>query len=202
VEPAGEARPNHEVFADLCRRTGVARPGDPETADALVEAILATSPRAAEIRRDLDAQGYAVPGEGAAPVQFVDSFPRTADRRVHLVPEELDREAPLGLYHFQPEGKIREYPLALISPASDQTISSSLGELRRERVPLSMHPDDAVDRGLGDEDSVRVFNALGEVQCRVRLDRPCGPAWSCCPRGSGGTTPRAARRPRPSRPRP
>src|SRR4029078_13320992 len=39
IPPVGESRPNHEVFADLCRRTGVARPGDPETTDAITEAI-------------------------------------------------------------------------------------------------------------------------------------------------------------------
>src|SRR5262249_30255578 len=70
VEPAGEARPNHEVFGELCRRTGVARSGEPETADELVDAILATSPRAAALRRDLDTAGFAVPAEGPAPVQF------------------------------------------------------------------------------------------------------------------------------------
>jgi anaerobic selenocysteine-containing dehydrogenase len=185
VEPAGEARPNHEVFAELCRRTGVARPGDPDTADALIEAILATSPRAAAIRRDLDAKGYAVPAEGAAPVQFVDSFPRTADRRVRLVPEDLDREAPERLYHYraEPEGQAPRFPLALISPASDQTISSSLGELRRDRVPLSMHPADAADRGLEEGDAVRVFNALGEVRCRLRLDADLRPGVVLLPKG-------------------
>jgi anaerobic selenocysteine-containing dehydrogenase len=170
VPPAGEARPNHEVFAELCRRTGIARPGDAETADALVDAILRTSPRAETLRRDLDTQGFAVPLEGAAPVQFVDSFPKTADGKAHLVPEDLDREAPSGLYHYRPETAARGFPLALISPATDRTISSSLGELHRAHVPLLVHPADAAERSLVDGDSVRVFNALGEVRCRVRLD--------------------------------
>ena len=198
VEPAGEARPNHEVFAELCRRTGVAHAGDPETADALVDALLASSPRAADIRRDLDTKGFAVPAEGAAPVQFVDSFPRTADRRAHLVPEELDREAPHGLYHYQAEPEAtpdaQRFPLALISPASDQTISSSLGELRRDRVPLAIHPSDAAERGLGEGDAVRVYNALGEVRCRLRLDADLRPGVVLLPKGlwchntDGGTT--------------
>jgi anaerobic selenocysteine-containing dehydrogenase len=170
VEPAGEARANHDVFGELCRRTGVARPGDPETADELVDAILATSPRAEELRRDLDTRGFAVPAEGDAPVQFVDSFPQTADRKAHLVPEDLDREAPAGLYHYRPETAAQGFPLALISPATDRTISSSLGELRRGPVPLVMHPGDAADRFLSEGDAVRVFNELGEVRCRVRLD--------------------------------
>ena len=183
VEPAGEARPNHEVFAELCRRSGVARPGDPETADALVDALLATSPRGASLRRDLDERGYAVPPEGGSPVQFVDTFPRTADRRVHLVPESLDREAPAGLYGYWPEPGSRSFPLALLSPATDRTISSSLGELRRERVSLAMHPADAAVRGIGEGEAVRVFNDLGEVRCRVALDPHLRPGVVVLPKG-------------------
>ena len=39
------------------------------------------------------------------------------------------------------------YPLALISPASDRTISSTLGELPRPDVKLSMHPGRCRRRG-------------------------------------------------------
>jgi anaerobic selenocysteine-containing dehydrogenase len=170
VAPAGEARPNHEVFAELCRRTGVARPGDAESAEELASAILRTSPRGAHLRRDLDSKGLAVPAEGAAPVQFVDCFPHTPDRRIHLVPEALDREAPAGLYHFAPDPGDPAHPLALVSPATDRTISSSLGELHRDPVPVSIHPSDAAARGIANGDRVRVFNALGEVRCAARLD--------------------------------
>ena len=77
-------------------------------------------------------------------MQFVDVFPRTADRKVHLFPAALDREAPLGLYAYQPDPATDQFPLALISPASDRTISSTLGELPRPEVRLLMHPDDAL----------------------------------------------------------
>jgi len=183
VEPAGEARPNHAVFAELCRRTGVARAEDPETADALIAAILATSPRAGEIRRELDARGFAVPAEGWSPVQFVDSLPQTPDRKAHLVPDELDREAPGGLYAYRPAPETGGFPLALISPATDRTISSTLGELHRDPVPLDMHPADAADRGIGDGERVRVYNALGEVRCRARLDASLRPGVVLLPKG-------------------
>ena len=105
---------------------------------------------------------------GPAPVQFVDNFPLTADRKIHLVPADLDREAPLGLYGFQPDPETVEFPLALISPATDRTISSTLGELHRGQVPLEMAPPDADARGIADGDEVRVFNGLGEVRCLAR----------------------------------
>jgi len=183
IAPVGESRSNHEVFAELCRRTGVARPGDPETAAELSGSIFASSRSGGPLRETLARDGIAFPATGRAPVQFVDVFPRTADRKVHLVPEELDREAPLGLYGFQEEPSGVGFPLTLISPATDRTISSTLGELRRGRVDLEMHPQDAAPRGIRDAASVRVFNARGEVRCRARLTETMRPGVVFLPKG-------------------
>ncbi len=168
IPPVGESRPNHEVFADLTRRAGLALSGDPESAEEMTDAILRASSSGESIRRALDTDGIAFPHGNSAMVQFVDSFPRTPDRKVHLVPEDLDREAPGGLYSYRPDPASREYPLALLSPASDRTISSYLGELHREQVPVEMAPADAESRGIADGDRVRVFNSLGEVRCLSR----------------------------------
>jgi anaerobic selenocysteine-containing dehydrogenase len=170
VAPAGEARANHEVFGELCRRTGVARPGDPSNAQELTSVLLGSSRRGPQLARDLARDAIAFLEEGVSPVSFVDVFPRTSDSRIHLVPEELDREAARGLYHYEPDPGSRKYPLALISPATDRTISSTLGELVRAPVPLSLHPDDARVRGVADGDRVRVFNTLGEVRCHAHVD--------------------------------
>src|SRR4051794_35114972 len=102
IPPVGESRPNHDVFSELCRRPGVAQPGDPETAEDLTAAILGGSSTAQAFREAL-AGGtgrVAAPAMGGTPIQFVDAFPRNADRKIHLVPEELDREAPGGLYAY------------------------------------------------------------------------------------------------------
>jgi anaerobic selenocysteine-containing dehydrogenase len=170
VAPAGEARSNQDVFGELCRRTGVARSGDPESDDALADALLATSPRGSELRAALDRGERPVPAEGARPIQFVDAFPRTVDGKVRLLPEELDREAPGGLYTYRPDPATARFPLALISPATDRTISSTLGELHRASVPVEMHPEDAATRGIADGDPIRVYNELGEVRCRARVN--------------------------------
>ncbi len=73
---------------------------------------------------------------GPAPVQFVDVFPNTPDRKVDLFPAEYEAAAPMGLYAFQPDPATDRYPLALISPASERTISSTLGQLPRPDVKL------------------------------------------------------------------
>jgi anaerobic selenocysteine-containing dehydrogenase len=183
IAPCGESRSNHEVFAELCRRLGVARAGEPETAEELTAAILRSDPREGEIRRSLREEGVAFPAGGPAPVQFVDVFPRTPDGKVHLVSEELDREAPHGLYAYQPDPATERFPLVLISPATGRTISSSLGELHPRPVPLELHPADAGARSIAEGDPVRVFNALGEVRCRARVNPDLRPGVALLPKG-------------------
>ena len=183
LEPVGESRPNHEVFAELCRRTGVARPEDAETAEELSAALLARSREGEAIAAALAKSGIAYPGGNHAPISFVDVFPRTADGRVHLVPEKLDAEAPGGLYHFRPDPGTLSFPLALLSPATDRTISSTLGELRREAVGVELAPEDAQARGISDGDRVRLFNDRGEVICRARRNATLRPGVALLPKG-------------------
>lgn len=180
AEPAGEARPNAEVFGELLRRLGLARPGDPETEDELAAAVLHRSER---VRTELERDGMALPECGEAPVQLVDAFPLTPDGRIHLVPEALDREAPRGLYGFQEDPGIERFPLALISPATGRTISSTFGQLVREKAVLEIHPRDAEARGIAAGDTVRVWNELGEVRVNARLSPDLRPGVVFLPKG-------------------
>ena len=183
IAPVGEARPNYQVFADVCRRMGFDRPNEPETPEELIEALLSQSARRDELREGLDTRGITYPDTGRDPVQFVDSFPVTPDRKVHLVPEDLDQEAPLGLYGYRPDPKTQRAPLALISPATSKMVNSTFGQLYGRQATLEMHPDDAAARNLSANDEVRVFNELGEVKCRVRLSHDLRPGLACLPKG-------------------
>jgi anaerobic selenocysteine-containing dehydrogenase len=102
---------------------------------------------------------------------------------VHLFPEALDREAPAGLYAFQPDPATAQYPLALISPSNDRMISSTLGELVTQPASVMLHPDDAHARSLVEDDPVRVFNALGEVLCRVMISPVVAPGTAAITKG-------------------
>lgn len=183
IEPEGEARPNYWLFAELCRRLGLAQPGDPQTPDELLAAMLESSadgPRLAEAFRT---GGWVVPSCGPRPVQFVDVFPKTADGKIDLCPQRLDREAPLGMYGYAADPATERYPLALISPSTSEAISSTLYQLVREQVPLVMHPGDAAARGLRSGDAVRVFNDLGEVHCGLQVTGHIRPGVVMLPKG-------------------
>ncbi len=167
--PPGEARSNNQLFGALLERLGLSREGDAMTDDELVARTLAASPRGAELAAQLAAHGVAEPPDGPRPVPFADVFPGTPDGKIHLVPEALDREAPGGLYAYRGDPGTAEFPLALISPALATQISSTFGQLRKLPAALEMAPADATARGISDGDRVRVWNAMGEVRCRVRI---------------------------------
>jgi anaerobic selenocysteine-containing dehydrogenase len=181
IDAVGEARSNADVFGELCSRLGLIEETAPSGELDLLVHVLDSLPGA--IGSDLRGGRSPVPSFGVAPVQFVDVFPNTPDRKVDLFPAALEASAPAGLYRYQPDPATERYPLTLISPASDRTISSTLGELPRPDVTLSMHPDDAAARGLADQDLVRVFNALGEVHCTLAVIPGIRPGTVSLPKG-------------------
>jgi len=181
IDAVGEARSNADVFGELCSRLGLLSDGEPHGELDLMLHVLDHLPGA--IGADLRAGQLPSPPYGIAPVQFVDVFPKTPDRKVDLFPEALEQSAPMGLYRFQPDPATERYPLALISPSSERTISSTLGELPRPDVKLLMHPDDAAARGLAENDAVRVFNDLGEVHCTLTVAPAIRPGTVSLPKG-------------------
>src|SRR5262249_34926842 len=181
VDAVGEARSNADVFGELCSRLGLLEESEPSGELDLMLHVLDRLPET--IGSKLRAGTLPAPPFGIAPGQFVDVFPNTPDRKVDLFPAALDAEAPMGLYGFQPDPGTEKYPLALISPSSDRTISSTLGELPRPDVKLLMHPDDAAVRGLADNDLVRVFNDLGEVHCTLSVAPAIRPGTISLPKG-------------------
>jgi anaerobic selenocysteine-containing dehydrogenase len=167
IDAVGEARSNADVFGDLSSRLGLIGADEPSGELDLMLHVLDRLPP--HIGGPLRAGDAAVPPFSLAPVQFVDVFPKTADRKVDLFPAHLETSAPMGLYRFQPDPATAAYPLTLISPSSERTISSTLGELPRADVKLTMNPEDAAARGLAEGDMVRVFNELGEVHCPLTV---------------------------------
>jgi anaerobic selenocysteine-containing dehydrogenase len=181
VDAVGESRANADVFGELCTRLGLLTDQEPTGELDLMLQVLDTLPE--PIGADLRAGAVPAPPCGPAPVQFVDVFPNTPDRKVDLFPAALESSAPMGLYRFQPDPATERYPLTLISPASDRTISSTLGELPRPDVKLLMNPDDARARGLAEDDAVRVFNDLGEVHCTLTVAPSIRPGTISLPKG-------------------
>ena len=168
VQPAiaavGEARPNQELFRELGVRLGLTPPDDDDLGEVGGLMDAAAKLPAGIAPAILEGAPLPAPGNGC-PVQFVDVMPCTADGRVHLYPAELP--ATDGLYAYRADPATADFPLCLISPASEHTVSSTLAELRPGVARVKIHPADALARMIEEGDSVRIFNALGEVHCEA-----------------------------------
>lgn len=181
VEPAGEARSNMRLFADLARAMGfedrpfawsdeellrrasdaVSMPGGPADGKRMVQGLQ---------------QRYDFPG--GTPIQMQTVFPRTTDGRIRLVPESL------GPRPYEWRAPSTDGSLALISPASPHLITSTMGEYNLDRLTVTLHPDDASERGLAAGQTVRVFNDLGEVHCHLALSDAVRRGVASMPKGA------------------
>jgi len=179
----GQARSNNQLFGELLRRMDLARPGDLESDEELVGAIFSAGRHGPALRAEIGERGVAAPPDGGdRRLPFVDVFPGTPDRKIHLVPAHLDAEAG-GLYVYKPDPRDDGFPLALISPALSTQISSTFGQLRTSEVALELSPEDAAARSIENGDEVRVWNRLGEVRCAAKITRDLRPGVVLLPKG-------------------
>jgi anaerobic selenocysteine-containing dehydrogenase len=159
-------------------RLGLADPDELGEAGALIDAAARLpEPHAASL---LEGRPGAAPGDGR-PIQFVDVHPPTGDGKIHLHPSTL--QARRGLYQYEPDPATDRHPLTLISPASEHTVSSTLGELRPGIARVKIHPDDSGPRLITDGDAVRLFNDLGEVHCEASVTPEVRPGTISLPKG-------------------
>ena len=145
IEAVGESRSNTDVFMDLVRRMDLSRDGDPEDD---IEAMLTSL--AGHARRDRRRAARALARDTAL------RRAAGAVRRCHAEDGGRARSTCArrrstprrrsGLYGYQADPGTERYPLALISPASERTVSSTLGELTRPDVIVEINPTDAEAR--------------------------------------------------------
>lgn len=180
VDPVGESLSNHEVFCRLGKAMGF-----DDTAfnwsldDAFENVAAAVRGPDGEISTDALREGRVVRAFGENPIQFKEVFPKTQGGKVDLCPEVLG-EAPYQYEDLERDG----YPLALISPASGKMVTSTFGEFNYPTLEVTIHPDDANDRGLAQGDIVRVYNELGEVVVPLRISNSICPGTACLPKGA------------------
>jgi anaerobic selenocysteine-containing dehydrogenase len=178
IAAAGEARPNDELFRALGVRLGLTAGGeDLGEAGGLIDAASRMPPQAAAAV--LEGGPMPAPG-GGRPIQFVDVHPLTPNGRIQLAPAVVSTVPP---FTFQPDPATADYPLCLISPSSEQTISSTLGEFRPGIARVKIHPEDAHPRTIADGDSVRIYNALGSVECQASVTPEIRPGTLALPKG-------------------
>ncbi|MEM1181640.1 MAG: molybdopterin-dependent oxidoreductase [Acidobacteriota bacterium] len=180
IDPVGEARPNVAVFEALLEALDLTKPDD-ISAEALPGSLDRVDGLSEDQRRELVRDGQTKPAFGGRPIQMVDVRPQTVDGKIYLVPESLDGGGQL--YRYLPDPATEEAPLTLLSPATRRTISSTLGQLGADSIPVELHRSDAEARGLRSGDRVRVWNGFGEVHCAVQVSDDLRPGVASLPKG-------------------
>jgi anaerobic selenocysteine-containing dehydrogenase len=170
IPPVGEALPNTEIFRRLAARFGFDDPCFKATDRELMDdAVDGAHPRMQGVKPSeispRAALRMATP-DGRPLALFDTVLPATPSGKIELASDTLAGRwgAHARLPAFRP--RTTRFPLALISPASDKRISSTLlgtGGAPGEAPMLLMHPDDARARGLETAKRVRVWNDLGAV---------------------------------------
>jgi anaerobic selenocysteine-containing dehydrogenase len=183
----GHSLPNTEIFRRLAARFGFTEPafraGDPELMD---DAVDAADPRMRGLtgsRVPLEAPLAMSVGSESASL-FRNVAPRTPSGKVELASEYLEQKYGARLPGYRPIES--PYPLILITPASDQRITSTFGGLPASDAspPLEMHPEDARARSLREGDTVRIWNDLGEVRLPLRITEAIRPGVVCSLKGA------------------
>jgi anaerobic selenocysteine-containing dehydrogenase len=172
IPPQGQALSNMEIFRRLAARFGYTeacfRATDLELIDDAIDGADARLGGVSPSRLPTDrALAMTVKGEDA--MLFKNVFPNTASGKVELVSPYLEKKYGARLPSYRTLSST--FPLTLITPASDQRITSTFGGTTSNDgiPPLEIHPDDARPRGLRDGQQVRVWNELGEVQLPLRI---------------------------------
>jgi len=169
IPPVGGAKSNWEAFSLLAERMGWSEPFFEQSADDLIEQLLAYETP----WRDATATEKLRLGE---PVMLT---PPSDPKREWLTPsgriEILNgREAEplprLIATHSENDG----FPLRLQPATTPFALNSSFYELedlrmKQKCMELMMNRVDAVARGLADDDKVLVYNGLGEVAFSLRI---------------------------------
>lgn len=155
IEPVGESRTNDEVASALAVLLGLpATSFDPDPVAMLERIVLDGA----------TAEGARVVRAPGATVQFASVFPTFADRRARLHDPSGEVPAPTYAPLDSP------YPLALVTPASNRTINSILGEVHAAEAVVTMSPVDASARSLRDGDVVRLWNDQASIELPCRID--------------------------------
>lgn len=179
----GEAKSNFEVFQLLARRMGLEDACLYETEDDMIRTLLASGhPHMEGITLErLDAERHVRLHLPSPFLPFAEGGFGGPEGKARLDTAGLAYEPP-------PESRLGAertvYPLELISPKAHDAMNSTFGyqpALDAETAVAWLNAGDAEARGIGDGDTVRLFNGRGEVRARAAVDGKTAPGVVAVP---------------------
>jgi anaerobic selenocysteine-containing dehydrogenase len=180
VEPAGEVKPETEIYYLLAHRLGFSSSNIenflPEPTDEAIENYLKREiDRFPELSLDKLKHGPQL-ANSHEPIAFADRKFPTPSGKIELWSDEANRLWDVDcLPDYVPLENQGNYPLYLMSPNSKYRIHSQFGNLQiikqfELETLLSVHPKDAAERSIANGDWVTLFNSQGQTNVKVSFD--------------------------------
>jgi len=192
IAPVGESLPNTEIFRRLAARFGFDEPLFHDDDHALMDAALdATDPRLEGFEPHalpLD-RAFLMNTTAGDPVLMCATVePATVSGKVELFSESLQERYGYGVPRYEAlRGESDEEPMALmlITPSSTRRTNATFGGCGQSdgAEVLEIHPRDAGARDIYEGDSVRLWNAMGEVELRATISDAMQPGVVYSPKG-------------------
>ncbi len=184
----GKSLPNTEIFRRLAARFGFDDPIFRETDHEMMDAAFADDhPRLKGHRPSVIPLDQAIEmkaDDGAELILCKTVKPGTASGKIELFSRDLQDRFGYGLPRFAPVPQ--DLPLVVISPSSDKRTNATFGsaEASRGQERVEINPKDASARGIVDGQTVRLFNARGEVHLTARVSDAVQPGVLYTPKGT------------------
>ncbi|MCU4175059.1 molybdopterin-containing oxidoreductase family protein [Carboxylicivirga sp. N1Y90] len=180
MEPAGEVKPETEIYYHLAKALGygeeeitknIPQPGD-EPIEELLKQTLKPFP---ELSLEALKQGPQL-ANSFEEIPFADHVFPTKSGKIELENKEAkDRWGVDALPDFVPLVQDKEFEFQLLSPNSKNRIHSQFGNLNiikqfEPEARLFIHPYDAEAKDISDNEMVTVHNNEGEASIKVQYD--------------------------------
>ncbi|NPD44865.1 MULTISPECIES: molybdopterin-dependent oxidoreductase [unclassified Lentimicrobium] len=190
MEPAGEVKPETEIYYLLAQKLGFSeediKKHFPEPNDEAIEKYLNKELEAFDELTFEKLKEGPVLAPGLEEIAFEDMKFNTPSGKIELFSQQAFNkwEVPhLPTYERLEEGQKKanhQFPLSLMSPNTKNRIHSQFGNLESINVLdpepiLVMSPKDARARGIKQDEQVKVWNLRGEVIIKIRFDHSLRP---------------------------
>jgi anaerobic selenocysteine-containing dehydrogenase len=188
VDAPGECRSNVAIFRELALRMGFDEGCFRDTEDDMIRTLL-DSPHPflngitlERLDREHSVRLNVSPA-GEPYLPFAEGNFGTADGRCHLDFDALEYNPPVESRHGDAALRAK-FPLELISPKNDDSMNSTFGHrdgVDLDTATLHLSSEDAVARGIHNDDHVRVFNNRGSCHLIASVDGRVRPGVVCAP---------------------
>lgn len=180
AEPAGEVKPETEIYHLLAQKLGMDKneisENIPESTDAGIEEYLEKFLKSfPELTLEGLKEGPML-ANSFEEIPFSDHLFATASGKIELYSQEAhDRWGVNPLPDYVPLIQDKPFPLQMLSPNSKYRIHSQFGNLNiikqfEPEAYLYVHPNDAEARGIANNEQVELFNNQGKSCVRVQFD--------------------------------